>query len=134
VPNPVHSYAAEGVYNVCLAVSNPRGADTLCREVQVLVSSTGEAGQGGASVAIWPNPALPGVAATLTAEGIAASEVSATLRDALGRVVLRIPLQVVNGRIRQELDVSGLAAGVYFYELVSQDGLRLGGGKLVIVH
>lgn len=134
VSNPVHSYAAEGVYNVCLAVSNPRGADTLCREVQVLVSSTGEAGQGGASVAIWPNPALPGVAATLMAEGIAASEVSATLRDALGRVVLRIPLQVVNGRIRQELDVSGLAAGVYFYELVSQDGLRLGGGKLVIVH
>jgi hypothetical protein len=138
VPNPVHSYAAESVYNVCLVVSNPRGADTLCREVQVLVSSTGEAGQGGASVAIWPNPVPPGVAVTLVAEGISAagqrglSEVE--IRDALGRTVLRFTAPIVNGRIRQELDVSGLAAGVYFYEVVSGEGLRLGGGKLVIVH
>ncbi|MBX2927142.1 MAG: PKD domain-containing protein [Saprospiraceae bacterium] len=44
VPNPVHSYAAEGTYNVCLTVSNPRGADTLCREVQVLVSSAARGG------------------------------------------------------------------------------------------
>ncbi|MBX2929736.1 MAG: PKD domain-containing protein [Saprospiraceae bacterium] len=133
VPNPVHSYAAEGVYNVCLSVSNPRGADTLCRELQVLVSSAGAAAGSGLRVEVWPNPLPPGVPATLMAEGIAASEVGITLRDALGRVVWQQPMPVLNGRIRQELDVSGLAAGGYFYELVSPDGLWLGGGKLVIV-
>ncbi|MBX2928768.1 MAG: PKD domain-containing protein [Saprospiraceae bacterium] len=136
VPNPVHSYAAEGVYNVCLAVSNPRGADTLCREVQVLVSSAGfDSAQPAVRVEIWPNPVPSNASVTLVAEGIPAgqrglSEVE--IRDALGRVALRMPLKVVNGRIRQELDVSGLATGVYFYE-VWHTGLRLGGGKLVIV-
>ncbi|MBX2927131.1 MAG: PKD domain-containing protein [Saprospiraceae bacterium] len=62
VPNPVHSYAAEGVYNVCLAVSNPRGADTLCRELQVLVSNAGAAaGSGSLRMEVWPNPVPPGV-------------------------------------------------------------------------
>ncbi|MBX2926374.1 MAG: PKD domain-containing protein [Saprospiraceae bacterium] len=138
VPNPVHSYAAEGVYNVCLAVSNPRGADTLCREVQVLVSSAGfDSAQPAVRVEIWPNPVPPGVPATLIAEGIPTGQRGLSvveIRDALGRVVLRIPLPVVNGRLRQELDVSGLAAGVYFLELVSDEGMHLGGGKLVIVH
>ncbi|MBX2926391.1 MAG: PKD domain-containing protein [Saprospiraceae bacterium] len=136
VPNPVHSYAAEGVYNVCLSVSNPRGADTLCRELQVLVSSAGfDSAQPATAVRveIWPNPVPSNVPATLVAENLPATEVTGTLRDALGRTVLRFTAQVVNGRIRQDLDVSGLAAGVYFYELVSPDGLWLGGGKLVIV-
>jgi hypothetical protein len=142
VPNPAHSYAAEGVYNVCLMVSNPRGADTLCREVQVLVSSVGFDSAGfdsaqpaaGVRVEIWPNPVPSGVGATLVAEGISATKVAGTVQDALGRTVLRFTAPVVNGRLRQELDVSGLVAGVYFYELVSQNGLRLGGGKLVIAH
>ncbi|MBX2927132.1 MAG: T9SS type A sorting domain-containing protein [Saprospiraceae bacterium] len=55
-------------------------------------------------------------------------------RDALGRTVWQQSAQVVNGRIRQDLDVSGLAAGVYFVELVSDEGMHLSGGKLVIVH
>lgn len=38
-----------------------------------------------------------------------------TLYDALGRVVLRFPLHVVNGQIRQELDLGHLQAGMYIY-------------------
>ncbi len=132
VPNPVHSYAAEGMYNVCLTVSNPRGTDTLCRELQVLVSSTGEVADSGRRVEVWPNPVPPGVPATLMAEGIAAAEVGITLRDALGRVVWQQSAQAVGCRIRQELDVRGLPAGVYFVALVSEKGVALGSGKLVV--
>ncbi|HRK79880.1 MAG TPA: PKD domain-containing protein [Saprospiraceae bacterium] len=132
VPNPVHSYAAEGAYNVCLTVSNPRGADTLCRELQVLVSSTGEPTGGGLRLELFPNPAPPDVPATLFAEGLPAAEVAGTVRDALGRIVRRFSAPVVNGRIRQELDVRGLPAGVYFVELVSEKGVVLGSGKLVV--
>ncbi len=132
VPNPVHSYAAEGMYNVCLTVSNPRGADTLCRELQVLVSSTGEPTGGGLRLEIFPNPAPPDVPATLFAEGLPAAEVAGTVRDALGRIVRRFSAPAVNGRLRQELDVRGLPAGVYFVALVSEKGVALGSGKLVV--
>ena len=132
VPNPVHSYAAEGAYNVCLTVSNPRGADTLCRELQVLVSSTGEPTGGGLRLELFPNPAPPDVPATLFAEGLPAAEVAGTVRDALGRIVRRFSAPVVNGRLRQELDMRGLPAGVYFVALVSEKGVALGSGKLVV--
>ncbi len=132
VPNPVHSYAAEGAYNVCLTVSNPRGADTLCRELQVLVSSTGEPTGGGLRLELFPNPAPPDVPATLFAEGLPAAEVAGTVRDALGRIVRRFSAPVVNGRLRQELDMRGLPAGVYFVALVSEKGVALGSGKLVL--
>ncbi len=132
VPNPVHSYAAEGMYNVCLTVSNPRGADTLCRELQVLVSSTGEPTGGGLRLELFPNPAPPDVPATLFAEGLPAAEVAGTVRDALGRIVRRFSAPVVNGRLRQELDMRGLPAGVYFVALVSEKGVALGSGKLVL--
>jgi PKD repeat protein len=140
VPNPVHSYAVEGVYNVCLVVSNPRGADTLCREVQVLVSSAGfdsagfDSAQPAVRVEIWPNPVPSGVRATLVAEGIPAGLRGLSvveIRDALGRTVLRFTAPVVNGRIRQELDVSGLAAGVYFVELTAANGASLWVGKIL---
>ncbi|MBX2929734.1 MAG: PKD domain-containing protein [Saprospiraceae bacterium] len=134
VPNPVHSYAAEGTYNVCLTVSNPRGADTLCREVQVLVSSAGfDSAQPATAVRveIWPNPVPSNVPATLVAENLPATEVTGTLRDALGRTVLRFTAPVVNGRIRQELDVQGLAAGVCFVELTAVNGASLWLGKIL---
>ncbi len=132
VPDPVHSYAAEGTYNVCLTVSNPRGADTLCRELQVLVSSTGEVADSGLRLELFPNPAHPDVPATLFAEGLPAAEVAGTVRDALGRIVRRFSAPVVNGRLRQELDMRGLPAGVYFVALVSEKGVALGSGKLVV--
>ncbi len=46
-------------------------------------------------------------------------------------MVLRFAAPVVNGRIRQGLDVGSLPAGVYFYALRMCDGLRIGSGKLV---
>ncbi len=36
--NPVHFYVEEGMYTVCLAVSNAAGSDEVCREVEVLLA------------------------------------------------------------------------------------------------
>ncbi|MBX2930245.1 MAG: hypothetical protein KF852_20610 [Saprospiraceae bacterium] len=148
--HPVHVYAQGGLYTVCLTASNFTGSHTVCDTVRVgVVSSTfGSAGfdsaqpAAGVRVEIWPNPVQFGVGATLVAERIPAGLRGLSvveIRDALGRTVRRFTSPVVNGRIRQELDVSGLAAGVYFVELHFHTGLeprasRLGGGKLVIVH
>ena len=134
--NPTHSYAAPGEYLVCLTASTANASSTWCDTVRVEVVSS--AGFGSAQPArvrvelrIFPNPVPSGVPATLVAEGIPATEVAGTLYDALGRIALRFSAPVVNGRIRQELDVRGLPAGVYFYELRTHDGLRIGSGRLV---
>jgi len=132
VLHPVHTYSAEGVYNVCLAVGNPRGVDTLCREIQVIINATNEAGNG-ISANISPNPVGEAVAANLFADlGVLANKfaVTVSLRDALGREVLREPLRVVDGKVQQELKVGHLAAGVYFCS-VEDEGSVVWQGKII---
>jgi len=131
--HPVYMYAQAGLYTVCLTVSNITGSYTVCDTVRVgMVTSAGEAQPARVELHVYPNPAHPDVPATLVAEGIPATEVAGTVRDALGRTVRRFTAQVVNGRLRQELDMRGLPAGVYFVELVSDSGVSLGSGKLVL--
>ncbi|MBE2209881.1 MAG: PKD domain-containing protein [Saprospiraceae bacterium] len=131
--HPVHAYAQAGLYTVCLTASNLTGSHTVCDTVRVgMVTSAGEAQQARSELRIFPNPAHPDVPATLLAEGLPAAEVAGTVRDAFGRIARRFSAPVVNGRLRQELDMRGLPAGVYFVELVSEKGVALGSGKLVI--
>lgn len=131
--HPVHAYAQAGLYTVCLTASNFTGSHTVCDTVRVgMVTSAGEAQQTRVELHVYPNPAPPDIPATLIAEGLPATEVAGTVRDAFGRIVRRFSAPVLNGRIRQELDVRGLPAGVYFVELVSERGVALGSGKLVL--
>ncbi|MFM9946948.1 MAG: PKD domain-containing protein [Saprospiraceae bacterium] len=129
VPHPLHNYAAEGVYHVCLTVSNPRGVDTLCREVQVIVNSVDEA-QSSISVSISPNPVTNGVALLKLEALVKLDNPLVILRDALGREVLRKSLRVVDGKVRQELKVGHLAAGVYFC-VVESEGVVVWQGKII---
>jgi len=129
VPYPVHAYAAEGVYNVCLAVSNPRGVDTLCREVQVIINATNEV-ENVISVSISPNPITGSVALLQLETSVKLSAPQIIVRDALGREVLRERLRVVDGKVSHELKVGHLAAGVYFCS-VEEVGRVVWQGKLV---
>ena len=129
VPYPVHAYAAEGVYNVCLAVSNPRGVDTLCREVQVIINATNEV-EYVISVSISPNPITGSVALLQLETSVKLSAPQIIVRDALGREVLRERLRVVDGKVSHELKVGHLAAGVYFCS-VEEVGRVVWQGKLV---
>jgi hypothetical protein len=121
VAHPVHAYAAEGVYEVCLTVSNPRGSDTLCREVAVVMNDAREEAAQGLTVSILPNPASARV--VVNAEGLAAPA-GFVLYDTPGRELLRLPLLPVNGRASVEASLQGLPAGVYFYTVES-------GGRVV---
>ncbi|NUO00981.1 MAG: PKD domain-containing protein [Saprospiraceae bacterium] len=129
VPHPVHTYAAEGVYNVCLTVSNPRGADTLCREVQVLINIVADT-EGSISVSISPNPVTNGVALLQLEALVKLDNPQVIIRDALAREVLREPLRVVAGKVQQEMKIGHLAAGVYFCS-VEDSGVVVWQGKVV---
>jgi len=129
VSHPVHSYAVNGVYNVCLAVSNPRGADTLCRQIQVIVNGVDEA-EGGILANISPNPVINGIALLKLEAWVKLDNPQVIIRDALGREVLREPLRVVAGKVQQELKVGLMAAGVYFCS-VEEAGVAVWQGKII---
>jgi PKD repeat protein len=54
--SPVHTYAQPNVYEVCLVVRNQNSADTICRTVNVGVSSTNDDQAAPFEVVAWPNP------------------------------------------------------------------------------
>ena len=125
-PRPEHVNEVEGAYNVCLTVSNPRGADTLCQVVEAQVTSTEDADR--AMLAeVFPNPS--GGPLWLRTAGLPGSEpVVLELYSAAGQL-LRRSTAAPNGE--EELEVEELPAGVYYYR-VMRAGLVLGNGKWVV--
>jgi hypothetical protein len=128
IAHPTHTYAAEGMYQVCLVVSNPRGADTLCKWVQVLSTALSEPNEH-TQITLSPNPAAEQI--VLTAENLPANSATLLVYDALGREVLRRPLHGNAARIEECIDISRLPAGLYFWR-VETVGAFVGGGKVVV--
>ena len=124
--NPNHTYDAEGVYNVCLTVSNGCNLDTLCAEISL--QSTGVFTKiPGASerVIVYPNPANDhlNLRIPLNIEGvvikifdIAGKEIRSQNSDAS---VLR-------------LNISNLAEGVYYLNVYSCNHYKVHSEKIII--
>ncbi|NBC05666.1 MAG: PKD domain-containing protein [Bacteroidetes bacterium] len=123
--NPVHEYAQEGEYEVCLSVSNLYGADTLCQTVQVQLTSVGEE-EGQVLVELFPNPTQSKV--WLRTAGLEdRMPVRLELYSATGHLILQ---QSFLPNHQQELDLSSYPKGVYFYRLSQGDEL-LQSNKLI---
>jgi PKD repeat protein len=54
--SPIHVYAQEGEYNVCLISSDDCSSDTMCQIVTVIISSAGVVNGSGDSFTVFPNP------------------------------------------------------------------------------
>jgi len=129
VPNPVHTYGAEGVYQICLAVSNPRGADTLCQQVQVIINGVADV-EGSISASISPNPVTNEKALLRLQALVRLDNAQVIIRNALGHELLREPVQVIDGKVQQELAIGTFPAGLYFCTLEAE-GKVVWQGKLV---
>ena len=126
IPRPEHVYEAEGQYNVCLTVSNPRGADTLCQVVEAQVTSTEDAGRA-VLAEVFPNPSAGPL--WLRTAGLSGSEpVVLELYSVAGQLLQR-STAAANGE--EEIEVEDLPAGVYYYRVL-QGGKLLGNGKWVV--
>ena len=126
IPRPEHVYEAEGQYNVCLTVSNPRGADTLCQVVEAQVTSTEDAGRA-VLAEVFPNPSAGPL--WLRTAGLSGSEpVVLELYSVAGQLLQR-STAAANGE--EEIEVEDLPAGVYYYRVL-QGGKLLNSGKWVV--
>jgi PKD repeat protein len=127
VQNPVHTYAAGGVYTACLVVKNTNGADTLCRTIQVSnVSGTTEPAVLPQAM-VLPNPVQSQLRVVLPAR-VPGITPWFRLTNAMGREVLSAPLT----QFDQTWPVDHIPAGIYFWE-VQHAGRIWSSGKIIKV-
>ncbi|MFZ4474911.1 MAG: PKD domain-containing protein [Saprospiraceae bacterium] len=122
--SPVHTYAQPDVYEVCLVVRNQNSADTICRAVNVGVSSTNDDQAAPFEVVAYPNPFSDRLILQLKGLDYLRGEVD--LFDVAGQLV---STKMWNGR---QLDwyLGHLVPGVYFYRARTDRGV-LKTGKIV---
>lgn len=111
--NPAVKFTAAGNYTVKLKVSNADGSDSLTRTNYIQI----QAGTGIADRTIaeenffYPNPAKDKIRLNTSCFGAALN-----IHDVYGKAVLK--LEKIS---RQDLDISGLAPGLYFITLLNKD-------------
>ena len=111
VQHPYHRYDKDGIYEVCLTVSNENSQHTTCRTLAIGTSHTDDRGLQRAEISLFPNPVVDHLMVTL-GEYIPA-EGYITLYDGTGRGVHT--QRIYYGQ--NTVDMTGLSAGLYVWEI-----------------
>ncbi len=120
--SPMHTYSANGIYEVCLTVSNEKSSNTSCQELQIGPVANQNI-QRDYDINIFPNPVED--VTRLVFHDYLPEEAMIILYDASGQ-------KVFSERVYQEstIDLSSLNSGVYLYEIVD-GGNKIDGGKMI---
>ncbi|MBL7802807.1 MAG: PKD domain-containing protein [Saprospiraceae bacterium] len=110
--NPVHEYAQNGSYQVCLTVSNINGSNTFCRTIQL----TTPAAQPPQNKLIYVRPTLITAQLLVSCENCPDNSIF-RLYDMTGRLLQENKLPPGLNTI----DTSALNPGFYFWEVVAGD-------------
>lgn len=124
----IHTFPAPGVYEVCLSVCNADGlCDTLCREIDLQTSGTGNIPLPSPSAAkIYPNP----TAGECWITHAAGKEQVLLLYDLTGKVVFSRLLSDENEA--EQLNIRALSPGIYQWEVAGGHS-SMSSGRLVIL-
>ncbi|MEZ4826556.1 MAG: PKD domain-containing protein [Bacteroidia bacterium] len=112
--DPVHTYAASGVYNVCVVAYNFCTPDTTCQEISVIATGIEDIA-GLSNLLIYPNPSKGTFRMEFSLNRT--DEISAEITTIRGRAVYKKDFGTVNGSFGETIEVEGVAKGVYFLRL-----------------
>ena len=120
--SPLHTYSANGIYEVCLTVSNENSSHTSCQELQIGPVANSNIGRE-YDISIFPNPVEDFT--RLVFHDYLPEQSSIFLHDANGS-------KVFSSRVYQEsmIDFTGLQKGVYFFEVIDGSTFLIS-GKIV---
>ena len=120
--HPLHSFSQDGIYEICLTVSNAHGSDTHCDTFNVGTTSIG-AERIAIEVGVYPNPMQNDLFIDL--KDYYPKEARVLLYDLQGRQVKE--QRVYHGS--NYVYVGNLAAGMYVYK-VEDGGVEIKVGKV----
>lgn len=121
------SYLGNGIYHICLTVTNSCGWDSLCLPVYPNDMPSFFLAE---RLRMYPSPANDFI--LLESELINSQAVYIQISDIHGRVVLKRTVAEHNAYLKQRLDIAHLASGLYTIK-VSQ-GLERINGSIIINH
>lgn len=116
--NPAHNYFVEGEYTVCLTVSNICGQDSICYDIVVTKVGVEEDMVNG--INLYPNPTNGNVTVDFTTT--ATHNYTMNITDLTGKVIYTENLANFNGAFKKDVDMTGLASGMYFFRLSDETG------------
>lgn len=119
MPDPVHNYAASGVYDVMLVATNNCGSDTVIYSVNVIVIGIESDETSAINVSVFPNP-TNGIV-YIKVEGNKDNGVI-NIVDALGKEIMTFELKLEE---TQSFDISACARGFYLVQIVVDDQIVL---------
>ena len=120
--HPTHNFSQDGIYEICLTVSNAHGSDTSCETFQVGSTSISEE-ELEIAVSVYPNPVREDL--FIDIGGYYPGEARVVLYDMQGRLVKE--QRVYHGS--NYVNVGSLAAGMYVYK-VEDKGVEVKVGKV----
>ncbi len=121
--SPVYTFSQQGIYEVCLTVSNQFGEDTFCRTLELGTVGSNEVAQN-IDINVFPNPCTEGV--NIIISDYLPKNSKIVLYDAIGQLHKMQSLQTGWNTIL----LDGLQAGLYFYE-IWEGQVLLKSGRLV---
>lgn len=123
---PVHTYDENGIYNVCLTVSNDNSSDTYCKVIQLGTVSTNDDNIAKPYVSIYPQPTSNFLRVAI--HDYLPHKAVFYIYDNQGHLVIESNLRSTE----ETIDISELPSGMYYYQV--RDGKNLlGSDKLVKV-
>ncbi|MBL4734713.1 MAG: PKD domain-containing protein [Flavobacteriales bacterium] len=128
--NPTHTYLVGGTFNVCLVTTNPCSVDSSCTDVVVIpLGVEQEEVASFTRVQAVPNPfsGKTNINFDLKEQGV----VHFIVIDRIGKVVYAESMEGTVGANTIEFSSTGLAPGIYMYNMVS--GVHSVTGKMTVV-
>lgn len=122
--NVTHSFPSPAIYEVCLTSTNSLGEDSLCKEVNLLPTSTDDLNA--LSYTLHPNPVEDYLYLNFTETILPDLEIR--VFNASG-IRLNPPIQKIGSQF--EILVEELPTGLYFFELIG-NGKNRGSGKFIV--
>jgi PKD repeat protein len=125
--NPSHTYTQSGSFTACLIAGNVCGMDTLCRSLSI--GSVGISPREAYQFTVFPNPSLGNI---WLQPSMDCDNVVIRMVDMQGRQCLRQELGRIDAQGEAEIDLTGMAKGMYLLE-IEHDGWNPTAGGIAVV-
>ncbi len=122
--NPAHTYAENGIYQVCLNIEGPCGEDMRCRNILVEVTSAANTSPPTRELLLYPNPAQTEI--WVATQGITAPSGRLRIFDSTGRLLAEFPWSALAPESISLLDIRPWPPGLYLVVLETEAGRMAG--------